>query len=160
MWFFFAENKRRKYDLYGSEDAAGQGHNGFNGFPAGFGRMPGDDVFSQFYKFRDPEDVFKEFFQNDLFMPFGPSPFHPQNGNGNGHNNAFSPFGFGNLQPFVQPFGNLGFSSFTTFSSNDVFGMPNGGVTNGNGAPAPKSNVKRTTTSTKYVNGKKIETRK
>src|SRR5699024_9790934 len=121
--------------------------------------------------FRDPDEVFKEFFQNDPFAdafgPFGPSPFmnggghrngHRNGQNGNAHYNAFSPFGFGNLQPSVEPFPDR-FSAFTTFSSDDVFGLPTGGQ-NGHAAAAPKSNVKRTATSTKYVNGKKVETRK
>lgn len=99
------------------------------------------DAFNSFFHFRDPQDVFKEFFSNDPFS--GRSDFT------NGQNQFMFPFGLGNLSPFVEPYGNC-YSSFTTFSSNDPF------VDNGT---TPK-NVKRTTTSTKYVNGKKVETRK
>lgn len=160
------ENKRRKYDLYGNEDASGGARrsNGYHHFSTGLG----DDIFSSFFHFRDPNDVFREFFHNT--DPFGA--FNGANGTSNGHSNAhanghasaFAPFAnfgfnFGNLQPFVEPFPNC-HSSFTTFSSDDLFGEPlttNGGKSS---ASAPKPTVKRTTTSTKYVNGKKVETRK
>ncbi|XP_017493457.1 PREDICTED: dnaJ homolog subfamily B member 6-like [Rhagoletis zephyria] len=179
------ENKRRKYDVYGVDD--GSGHGGGNGFHFS---TADPDIFSTFFHFRDPNDVFKEFFHNS--DPFSGFPF--SNGNGHSkhshhhshhhnhhHNhshhhhkhqappNAFSPFSsfgfaFGNLQPFVEPFGNC-HSSFTTFSSDDIFGEPMDAADLGNGTgtgktSGPKPNVKRTTTSTKYVNGKKVETRK
>lgn len=105
------------------------------------------DAFSSFFKFRDPEDVFKEFFNNDPFGSFSGGAGFP---NGSQDQFMFS-FGLGNLSPFVEPYSNC-FSSFTTFSSNDPFVNESG--------TTPKANVKRTTTSTKYVNGKKVETRK
>lgn len=202
------ESKRRKYDLYGSEDGGGPRGNQFSGFGGfgNFGRSPADDLFSHFFKFRDPDEVFKEFFSNDPFnaknggFPFGfPSSTSSTNGHGghahshdhhhshhhhhksgghrNGHarqaaaDNVFSPFAFGNLQPFVDPFPNC-FSSFTTFSSDDVFGTGAGAQASlaqglsgsagggGGGGPNMKASMKKTTTTTKYVNGKKIETRK
>lgn len=120
-----------------------------------FGRA--DDVFASFFKFRDPDEVFKEFFKNDNMFGFGFG-FPSQNGfgfgangNGGGFGAAGFPFNFGNLTPYVESYPNC-HSSFTTFSS-DNFNFDDTRT-------ATRSNVKRTTTSTKYVNGKRIETRK
>lgn len=99
-----------------------------------------DDMFSNIFTFKDPHELFKEFFNNDPFG-FSSSPF------GFGFN------GFASLTPGWDPFPN-NYSSFTTFSSEDPFGSSRNG-----GSSRP--NVKKsTTTTTKYVNGKKIETRK
>lgn len=137
----FTVKKRRKYDKYGAEGARSyNSYSDMNGFDAS------DDIFSNFFHFRDPQDVFKEFFAaTNGFNIFG-----NMGGFGNGGPMGNDIFGFnmGNLTPFVDSMPN-GYSSFTTFSSNNM-----------HEAPKPKANIKRTTTSTKYVNGKKIETRK
>ncbi|KAI7684897.1 hypothetical protein SSS_03470 [Sarcoptes scabiei] len=132
------DKKRRQYDTYGTLD--GQ-----------FEFSDSNNLFNMF-SFRDPHDIFQEFFKSDPFSDnFGFSSFVFPFGGGNG-GGGFGGFGFGNLQPFVEPFGNT-HSSFTTFTSDDSFGM--NGMSNG-----MRSNVKRTTTTTtKYVDGKKIETR-
>lgn len=137
--FFNIDKKRRQYDTYGTLD--GQ-----------FEFSDSNNLFNMF-SFRDPHDIFQEFFKSDPFSDnFGFSSFVFPFGGGNG-GGGFGGFGFGNLQPFVEPFGNT-HSSFTTFTSDDSFGM--NGMSNG-----MRSNVKRTTTTTtKYVDGKKIETRK
>ncbi|XP_027193639.1 dnaJ heat shock protein family (Hsp40) member B6 mrj [Dermatophagoides pteronyssinus] len=132
------DKKRRQYDRYGSVDDQ-------QDF---FGANNNHNPFASMFSFRDPRDIFQEFFRGDPFadfQPFGVGGFTQFNQNG---------FGFGNLQPFVDSFGfNNTHSSFTTFASDDSFTNMNG-----NGM---RSNVKRTTTTTtKYVNGNKIETRK
>ena len=109
----------------------------FNGSDSDSGFSPDFFTgFNGFFKFRDPEDVFREVFDNDIFSFSS--------------NNAFK-FGFGNLQPFAEPFSNA-YSSFTTFSSN-FDDQEDAAKQNG-------QNWKKTTTSTKYVNGVKVETRR
>ncbi|XP_054156610.1 dnaJ homolog subfamily B member 6-B-like [Oppia nitens] len=168
------DTKRRIYDKYGKEGlmnggggGGGRGHNHHHhyhngGHHQGFG---GGHPFNGFFTFRDPEDVFRDFFGSDptfnnMFRQFG-----NQNNMTNGvpmnpHNqhmafpfqNPFAQFGggFPTNVPFNDHLWGDGVSSFTTFSSsgttfNDLGNRPN---------------VKRTTTSTKNVNGKRIETRK
>lgn len=136
------DKKRRQYDLTGRVDDTSDYFSGQANYNH---RMP------HMFSFRDPFDIFREFFDSDPFgssenfvfnQPFNAFPFSI---NGNG-------FGFGNLHPFATSIGNT-HSSFTTFTSDDSFNM-----NNGNGV---RSNVKRTTTTTtKYVNGKRIETKK
>lgn len=131
----FIDKKRRQYDRYGSVDDQQD-------------FFANNNSFASMFSFRNPHDIFREFFRSDPFadfQQFGVGGFAQFGQNG---------FGFGNLQPFVDPFG-VGntHSSFTTFTSDDPFAH-----VNGNGI---RSNVKRTTTTTtKYVNGNKIETRK
>lgn len=89
---------------------------GFGGGMGGFGMNFGGNLFSPFgAAFRDPNDVFKEFFSSSF-------------GNEFGNDDLFS--------------GSCSMSSFS-FGSN-------GG----------KGNVKKTSTSTKIVNGRKIVTKK
>jgi DnaJ family protein B protein 6 len=149
------DKKRRVYDQYGKEGlingSARNNHYNNDMFANNFGPNP----FGAFFSFRDPEDVFRDFFNGD---PFGDI-FGRSSSNRNQQNSAlhrqnnmfgFTPFNFGGFNEFPDPFLSNGFSSFTTFANtgdnfNDLANRPN---------------VKRTTTSTKYVNGKKIETRK
>lgn len=95
---------------------------------------------------------------------------HSMNGNGarrngangrNGHNSLeaqfFSPFGGLQLMDnfFGVPMGNGGGGGFSSFSTLSSFGAMNGGAGGGaNGA------VKRTSTSTTFVNGKKLVTKR
>lgn len=98
---------------------------------------------------------------------------HQMNGNGagrrngtsrNGHNNNsleaqfFSPFGGLQLMDnfFGVPMNNGGGGGFSSFSTLSSFGAMNGGGGGGgaNGA------VKRTSTSTTFVNGKKLVTKR
>lgn len=147
------------------------------------------------FTFRDPEDVFREFFGNSPFADIFGGEWqslavpehsllittilagmytngHQMNGgsnggsrrNGgsrNGHNSLeaqfFSPFGGLQLMDsfFGGPaMGNGGFSSFSTLSS---FGAMNGG---GGGGGCGNGAVKRTSTSTTFVNGKKLVTKR
>lgn len=127
FFILFLEKKRRQYDMYGTT----------NGQQEYFNTNPSFNMFS----FRDPHDIFREFFHSDPFADsfgeaFSMFPFR----------SAGSGFAF-DMHPFLNAH-----SSFTTFTSDDSFNNM------GQGA---RSNVKRTTTTTtKYVNGNKIETRK
>ena len=167
----FSENKRQVYDKYGKEGLVnGRTGNDFEGFE-GFdiGGFPG---FGFTFSFRDPQDIFNEFFGSDPFANmFGfaaPNHHgHHHHGHHHGHRGqssalnqhngglfGFAPFNFGFGAPFM-PNDHLnggapgGFTTFTTFSTNL-----------NNGASPNQTNVRKTTTSTKYVNGKRIETRK
>ncbi|XP_048269466.1 dnaJ homolog subfamily B member 6-like isoform X2 [Bombus affinis] len=122
----YFEKKRRVYDQYGKEGLQ---------MPGGKRRHKDDfdPHFTGTFMFRDPEEVFKEFFGGtsfeDLFsdltevgVRLGPNRHsHPSGSSGN----------------FTS------FNAFTTF-----------GGTSGGGA------VKRTSTSTRFINGKKITTKK
>uniref|UniRef100_A0A1B6KVF6 J domain-containing protein n=1 Tax=Graphocephala atropunctata TaxID=36148 RepID=A0A1B6KVF6_9HEMI len=153
----FFEKKRRVYDQYGkdglNQDRASRGrsrHHHDADFEFGFG-FP--------FTFRDPEDVFREFFGGSPFQDlFGGSRqrhSHPS-GNALSSHQLFSPFAFGLGLGFEDMFGAghgglpddafLGSAQFTSFSTS--FG--------GNSNPA----VKRTSTTTKFINGKKITTKK
>ncbi|XP_026463310.1 dnaJ homolog subfamily B member 6-like [Ctenocephalides felis] len=153
------DKKRRVYDQYGKEGLSNSGGS------CGRSRRGHDEDFDMHFgfpfAFRDPEDVFREF--------FGGSPFsdilagmnghrssssrrtnrhsHPQNTVSSHMFNPFSSFGFGMSnfgfdEMFMVPDG------FSSFSSSMDYGS------NVNGS------VKRTSTSTKFINGKKITTKK
>ncbi|KAJ4445223.1 hypothetical protein ANN_07024 [Periplaneta americana] len=155
----FVEKKRRVYDQYGKE--------GLSQTPRGrsrhHGAAPDDDFdipgFGFSFSFRDPEEVFREFFG-------GRSPFddllagmnrghghhrnsHPQNTISSQLFNPFNPLGFG-MTGFDDLFAasQTGGAGFTSFSSLSNFSGPSGGA------------VKRTSTSTRFINGKKITTKK
>lgn len=64
--YFFIEKKRRVYDQYGKEGLGQNGdrhhrHRRTNGYEDGF------DPFFDSFTFRDPEDVFREFFGSSPF---------------------------------------------------------------------------------------------
>ncbi|XP_053374401.1 dnaJ homolog subfamily B member 6-like isoform X4 [Mercenaria mercenaria] len=128
------KKKRQIYDKYGKEGLTGGQGNGYSHYDDGFGF---DSGFHGFH-FRDPEEVFREFFGGrDPFAEFfsgfpGPSPF------------------FSSQSQFSDPF--AGGSGFTSFSSTSFGGGGGGG---GGGA-----NFRSTSTSTKMVNGKKVVTKK
>ncbi|CAD6234739.1 GSCOCG00002078001-RA-CDS [Cotesia congregata] len=142
------EKKRKIYDQYGKEGLQIPGNK----------RRHEDEynpVFNEWFVFRDPEDVFREFFQgspfDDLFDMLNGGNGR-RGGQRHGHprqNSLHSPFGTLDLS-LSSPFGFFGsgadcFSSFSSFS---------------NGAPMGGSNVRKTSTSTRFVNGKKITTHK
>ncbi|XP_051176548.1 dnaJ homolog subfamily B member 6 isoform X2 [Leptopilina boulardi] len=145
----YFERKRRVYDKHGKEGLQ---------MPGGKRRHEDDfdDVFAGTFVFRDPEDVFREFFGGtpfeDLFGGFGGNIWggsrHSHSSNNSLSTSFFSPFA-----PFN--FGNLigngggGGGNFTTFNSVNTFSGPSSG-----------SSMKRTSTSTRFINGKKITTKK
>ncbi|PSN48723.1 DnaJ subfamily B member 2 [Blattella germanica] len=153
---YFAENKRRMYDQYGKE--------GLNQTPRRsrhHGPMP-DDVFDipDFgfaFNFRDPEDVFREFF--GVHSPFDGLIQGMNRAQGRQHRNShpqstvssqlFFPFNF-NMGGFDDFLGanHPGGAGFTSFTSQSNISGPSQGA------------VKRTSTSTKFINGKKIMTKK
>ncbi|XP_072385125.1 dnaJ homolog subfamily B member 6-B isoform X1 [Diabrotica undecimpunctata] len=150
----YFEKKRRVYDEYGKDGL-------LNGNSRSRSRHEDDFDFGGFgfFTFRDPEDVFREFFGATVFDLLDPHArdrrrhnrhSHPQNALSS--TSLFSPFGLqigGNfMDDFFAPGPHTG--GFTSFSSiNTSFG----------GAPS-NANVKRTSTSTRFVNGKKITTKK
>ncbi|XP_073970989.1 dnaJ homolog subfamily B member 6-like isoform X7 [Rhodnius prolixus] len=127
----FFDKKRRIYDQYGVE--------GLNGMGGG-GRGPGsrhfdDDMdFGFSFTFRDPEEVFREFFGGSPFANlFRAGPFFDD--------------GFDDMFAGLDQGGGGGAGvQFTSFSSS--FNGPTNGVS------------KKTTTSTRFINGKKITTKK
>ncbi|KAL7880921.1 hypothetical protein SRHO_G00031750 [Serrasalmus rhombeus] len=152
------ENKRSLYNRYGKEGLTGGG-----------GRGHYDDHFGSGFTFRNPEDVFREFFGGrDPFAEFfGDDPFDDFFGGGRRHRGmrsrtADSFFGgFGGFPSFghgfsgfdsgFTSFGPVGGGSFTSFSSSSFGGGGGGG---GGG------NFRSVSTSTKFVNGRKITTKR
>ncbi|KOC61625.1 DnaJ like protein subfamily B member 6 [Habropoda laboriosa] len=146
------EKKKRVYDQFGKEGL----------------QMPGektgyeDELDLAFaFVFRDPETVFREFFSGLPFEEMFPKPTacrgnrHGQPGN----NLSRSVFGTLGVAFGFRPFSDLfecttGFTSFNTSAS---FGGNNGGGFDGNSGGG---NVKKTSTSTRFINGKKITTKK
>jgi len=152
------EKKRRMYDTYGKEGLSQSSRSRSRPYGGG----PGDDFFMPDFnpfKFRDPEEVFREFFGErspfaDLFEGFGRGGqsrrnrnSHPQTALSSTYSNPFDSLRFGmpgidNLFSVGQP------DAFTSFSSLDNFSGSGGGT------------VKRTSTSTRFINGKKMTTKK
>ncbi|XP_069965248.1 dnaJ homolog subfamily B member 6 isoform X2 [Bactrocera oleae] len=158
------EKKRRLYDQYGKEGLLGdRGHHrssrhhhahDFDDF----------DIMGGFpFVFRPPEEVFREFFGvnspfADLFRDAHgyPQSNRPNNGlssSGRQHvgTKLASPFGAPmlnySMMDFMMP--SNGFTSFSSFNS----------VPNGRGGAASGA-VRRTSTSTTFVNGKKLMTKR
>nr|KAG5697332.1 hypothetical protein BaRGS_004998 [Batillaria attramentaria] len=142
MFVSLAEKKREVYDRYGKDavhgasmedDFAGGGHVHHGNFH---------------FHFRSPEEIFRDFFGTD-------DPFSRIFGGGMQTGNMFeqsftgfpsSSDGFFSSSFFsADPFSSQGFAQFSSTS----FGGPTGG-----------GNFRSTSTSTKYVNGKKVVTKK
>lgn len=155
-------SKRQLYDQYGKDGLTNGGapnQGGYGNFAGPFGFDGGmgnifeafgsgfnmGGVFSGGFTFRNPNDVFREFFEND---PFG-NLF--QSSSSTGHQNQSAT---ASSTAFMDPFGmfqsmDQGFQSMNSMS----FHM-------GSGGPASGSNLKRVSTSIKRVNGRTIETKK
>lgn len=152
------KNKREVYDKYGLDglrqhSAGGGGHTDFDfgGFES-FGRRGGFH-----FEFKSPDDIFREFFgTSDPFSAFfrESTDFHDSLFQDSFVNSGLPSFG-GNL--FNHRLGGSGFSSFesgfgggfTSFSSSSSFGAPRSG-----------SGLRRTSSTTKLINGKRIKTTK
>lgn len=166
----FAEKKRRIYDQYGKDGLLG--HNEGNYGNHHRRRQQHDPFESEFifggfpFVFRDPEDVFREFFGgspfDDIFNP-GQSRRY-QNGHAGGSRNpqhrsshpqnVMSPFlSFSLMDDMFSPhaFGGMNTMNGGGFTSLSTFNGSHGG---GGG------NVKRISTSTSFVHGKKVVTKK
>lgn len=161
--------KRQVYDNYGKQGLA-DGFAGGPGSHGGFGGFPGADLFGAAgpfgfgggggmfgFHFRDPNDVFREFFGgNDPFselfnnmngMQFQQSQGSTQGGQQQSATTFSDPFsmfgGFGGLG------GALG--DLSTMSMQ---------MSSGSSGGAGGANVKRISTSVKRVNGRTIETKR
>ncbi|KAM9337035.1 dnaJ homolog subfamily B member 6b isoform 2-T2 [Symphorus nematophorus] len=152
------ENKRNIYDRYGKEGLSGGGGGGghydhFGG--GGFTFRNPEDVFREFFGGRDP---FADFFADDPFDDFFGGSRSRQRGASRGRMGG-SLFGFGSFPAFGHGFSafDSGFSSFgemggggiTSFSSSS-FGGGGGGM----------GNFRSVSTSTKFINGRKITTKR
>lgn len=168
------------YDQYGKEGLINGGSRG---------RSRHEDEFDfggfgSFFTFRDPEDVFREFFGAGVFDLLSGGKecncivlnrflialsfvdlhsrdrsrrnrhTHPQHALSNSA--LFSPFGFAIGSDFMDDFFNPGAGAFTSFSSINGTFSSGGGSGGGGGS----TTVKRTQTSTRFSNGKKIVTKK
>ncbi|KAG5268229.1 hypothetical protein AALO_G00209730 [Alosa alosa] len=153
------ENKRNQYDRYGKDGLTRGGGGGGGG-----GNY--DDHFGGF-TFRNPDDVFREFFGGrDPFADFfADDPFDDFFGGGRRHrgvsrSRTAGPFfgGFGGFPGFgagfsgfdsgFTSFGQMGGGGFASFSSSSIGGGGGGG------------NFRSVSTSTKFINGKKITTKR
>uniref|UniRef100_A0A8C0ABP9 DnaJ heat shock protein family (Hsp40) member B6 n=1 Tax=Bos mutus grunniens TaxID=30521 RepID=A0A8C0ABP9_BOSMU len=148
--------KRDIYDRYGKE--------GLNG--GGGGGSHFDSPFEFGFTFRNPEDVFREFFggRDPFSFDFFEDPFEdffgnrrgPRGSRSRGTGSFFSTFSgfpsFGGAFPSFDAgfssFGSLGHGGLTAFSTSSAFG--------GSGM----GNYKSISTSTKVVNGRKITTKR
>ncbi|XP_027001343.1 dnaJ homolog subfamily B member 6b isoform X1 [Tachysurus fulvidraco] len=159
------ENKRSLYDRYGKDALSGGGVRGNSGHY--------DNHFGGVFTFRNPEDVFREFFGGrdpfadffrddpfDDFFGFGGS--QRQRGMRSRTGGSFFP-GFGGFPPFgggfpgfdsgfaaIGPMGGGGFSAFSSSSYGGGGGGGGGGM----------GNFRSVSTSTKFVNGRRITTKR
>jgi len=121
------------------------------------------DNFDFSFKFRTPDEVFREFFRGDPFADLFSGHFHHHRHNNrhtsddrHGHiQNIFSPFDLNMAFGLDDHFGGWGMSGGNLRNSHA--GGLNGLNNNFN---AGGGNVKKTSTSTRFVNGKKITTKK
>ncbi|XP_027625866.1 dnaJ homolog subfamily B member 6 isoform X3 [Tupaia chinensis] len=146
--------KRDIYDRYGKEGLNGGGGGGshFDGpFEYGFTFRNPDDVFREFFGGRDPFSF--DFF--DPFEDFFGNRRGPRGSRSRGTGSFFSAFsgfpsfgsGFSSLDTGFTSFGTLGHGGLTSFSSTSFGGSGMG-------------NFKSISTSTKIVNGRKITTKR
>ncbi|XP_024230577.1 dnaJ homolog subfamily B member 6 isoform X2 [Oncorhynchus tshawytscha] len=154
-------NKRNLYDQYGKEGLTGSGGRGgghyhnADHFGGGFTFRNPEDVFREFFGGRDP---FADFFVDDDFFGGG------QRQRGVSRSRTGGPFfhGFGGFPPFGAGFpvfdsgftslGHMGGGGFATFSSSSFGGSGGGGGGMGN--------MRSVSTSTKFINGRRITTKR
>lgn len=167
-------NKRQIYDNYGKEGllsgGAGTGQQGgFEGFPGAdlFGAAGpfgfGGGMFG--FHFRDPNDVFRDFFGgHDPFSEFfnhmdGVQHQQQQQSQSSSNQGGFSQGPQQATSMFSDPFGLFGGFGAGPFGGMSSMSMQmSSGVGDGNGGGG--ANVKRISTSVKKVNGKTIETKR
>ncbi|XP_029556095.1 dnaJ homolog subfamily B member 6 isoform X2 [Salmo trutta] len=152
-------NKRNLYDQYGKKGLTGSGGGGgghyhnADHFGGGFTFRNPEDVFREFFGGRDP---FADFFADDDFFGGG------QRQRGVSRSRTGGPFfhGFGGFPPFGAGFpvfdsgftslGHIGGGGFATFSSSSFGGSGGGGM----------GNIRSVSTSTKFINGRRITTKR
>ncbi|XP_040023258.1 dnaJ homolog subfamily B member 6b [Gasterosteus aculeatus] len=159
------ESQRNTYDRYGKEGLTAGGGGGGGGGRGGGGHY--DHFGGGGFTFRNPNDVFREFFGGrDPFADFFvDDPFNDFFGAGHGRQGgAFqsrmggSHFGFGSFPAFgpglsgfnsgFSPFAEMGGGGLTSFSPSSFGG--GGGM----------GNFRSVSTSTKFINGRKITTKR
>uniref|UniRef100_A0A8B9HGS3 DnaJ heat shock protein family (Hsp40) member B6b n=1 Tax=Astyanax mexicanus TaxID=7994 RepID=A0A8B9HGS3_ASTMX len=161
------ENKRSAYDRYGKEGLTGGGARGHydDHFGGGFTFRNPEDVFREFFGGRDP---FADFFGDDPFDPFEnffggrrPRSMRSHPGGFFGGFGGFPPFGggFAAFEPGFTPFGPMGGGNFTSFSSSS-FGGGGVGMVGGGGGGGGMGNFRSVSTSTKFINGRRITTKR
>ncbi|KFP88788.1 DnaJ subfamily B member 6, partial [Acanthisitta chloris] len=145
--------KRDAYDRYGKEglmNGGGGGNHHDNPFEYGFTFRNPEDVFREFFSGRDPFELFEDPF-DDLFG----GRRGPRGSRNRGGGSFFSAFGgfpaFGSAFPSFDTgfasFGSLGHGGITSFSTSSFGGSGMG-------------SFKSVSTSTKIVNGRKITTKR
>uniref|UniRef100_A0A8C1G5Z6 DnaJ heat shock protein family (Hsp40) member B6b n=1 Tax=Cyprinus carpio TaxID=7962 RepID=A0A8C1G5Z6_CYPCA len=146
------ENKRRQYDKYGKEGLTRRGGHYNEDFMGGFTFRNPDDVFREFFGGRDP---FADFFAEDPFEDFFGGGRHHRGVSRSRTTGSFfpgfSPFGspFSGFDTGFTSFGPMGGGGLTSFSSSS-FGGGGGGM----------GNFRSVSTSTKFINGKRITTKR
>ncbi|XP_033639617.1 dnaJ homolog subfamily B member 6-like isoform X1 [Asterias rubens] len=173
------KSKRDIYDRYGIDGLKrGVGGSAQNDYGFSFGDFGGNLHFT----FRNPDDIFKEFFgTSDPFAAFFEDSRmgHPQaRGHGTLFQDSFGRSGFpghgplattsffnpfGDPWSFFQPRGNFFTSSFDDgFSDFGSFGASSGvtSFSSSSSFGGGPSNMRSVSTSTKMVNGKRIKTTK
>jgi len=149
--------KRKIYDRYGKEGLINNGGRApRDGHRRGSRGSAGDfpDFGFPGFVFRDPEDVFREFFGgSDPFADFFGNGFHQHHhaGNRQQQNQVSSNF-------FGFPGFSFGFSAFPDLYDDGSFTQMSTSMNFGGGTGG--SNVTRTSTSTRFINGKKVVTKK
>jgi len=182
------EKKRKIYDQFGKDGLGGSSSSGHHRHhhhrSHGHKRSSHTlfDDFSEFgfsefgFVFRNPEEVFREFFGSDPFADFfGPSLHshnhlrhgHHKSGKSNCNRHGSSSLNHRRMEdPFFSafsPFGGIGIPGLTNVFPSNAFGS---GFASFSAASSigpgttPAVGVKKTSTSTRFVNGKKIETRR
>uniref|UniRef100_A0A671MBE4 DnaJ homolog subfamily B member 6-like n=1 Tax=Sinocyclocheilus anshuiensis TaxID=1608454 RepID=A0A671MBE4_9TELE len=153
------ENKRRQYDKYGKEGLSHRGGHYDEDFMGGFTFRNPDDVFREFFGGRDPFADFAGFFADDPFEDFFGGRRHrgvSRSRTTGSFFPGFSPFGspFSGFDAGFTPFGPMGGGGFTSFSSSSFGGGGGGGGGGGMG------NFRSVSSSTKFINGKRITTKR
>lgn len=140
--------KRRIYDQVGKRGLSNDGGHGFEEADmfGGGAFNPLGNLFGFNFSFRDPNEVFKEFFGHDGFSDFLDQGFAgaPNTTNRNGHGQPSGPSMF--MNPFDMLSGFGGAMTSMSMHTSGGFGASPG--------------VKQISTSVKTINGKRIETRR
>ncbi|XP_056607056.1 dnaJ homolog subfamily B member 6b [Triplophysa dalaica] len=148
------ENKRRQYDRYGREGVSNRGSHYEEDYSGRFTFRNPEDVFREFFGGRDP---FADFFADDPFEDFfgGRHRGVSRNRMAGSFFSGFPPFGppAPAFDMGFTPFGPMGGGGFNSFSSSS-FGGGGGGGGGGMG------NFRSVSTSTKFVNGRRITTKR